>query len=69
MFSKIVELSKNRGIDVIEGLYIPTKKNSQTSDLYARFGLEFVENIDDSKKFRGKSVFKFNNEVISYESN
>ena len=48
---KIVEIARARGCSRVVGEYIPTKKNSMVSDLYATLGFDLTEDDQGNRRF------------------
>lgn len=47
MLNDIHSFAQNANVERVRGLYVPTKKNVQTRDLYAHFGFDKVSEDDE----------------------
>lgn len=50
-FDSVVSILLKEGIETIKGIYIPTKKNVQVSELYDKFGFSLLNEVDGVKEY------------------
>jgi len=56
---EICLFSKEKGFNIIEGVFIPTSKNSQTEDFFLNNGFELVQKNEDGSKIFTLDLEKF----------
>lgn len=52
MFDRLCDIAKERGVEILNGEYIRTKKNGLVSDFYASLGFEKISGDDDNSNWK-----------------